>query len=62
MTPEPRVVRLDDLTTDQRRLVLALVAAATPTTPARLLDTARTALGQAERIADPAASPPTESV
>ena len=27
----PRIVRLDDLTTDQRRLVLALVAAAKET-------------------------------
>jgi hypothetical protein len=32
--PQPRSVRLDELTTDQRRLVLALIAAAKETAPA----------------------------
>lgn len=49
----PRVVRLDDLTADQRRLVVALIEAAKPPSVARLLGQARTALTRAERMVDP---------
>jgi len=59
---QPRVVRLDELTADQRRLVLTLVEAAKPPSVARLLGQARTALTRAERMAGPAASSPTEPV